>query len=131
MILGRSNCAAMGGCTTEAYLVGRGGLGTAIPRYAPERKRLLKKLVQRYSLSVTELATPTFTAGLLIIAAVEEMLPETHESGEDTHISIIALWEDLPCSLWYQRVWKGYCRRAETSYGWCCINVQLSARILL
>lgn len=37
-----------------------------------------------------KLAALTFTAGLLTVAAVEEMLSEAHESGEDTHISIMA-----------------------------------------
>lgn len=35
-------------------------------------------------------AALTFTAGLLTVAAVEEMLSESHESGEDSHISIMA-----------------------------------------
>ncbi|MAM60005.1 MAG: peptidoglycan-binding protein [Maritimibacter sp.] len=37
-----------------------------------------------------KLAALTFTAGLLTVAAVEEMLSEAHDSGEDTHVSILA-----------------------------------------
>lgn len=37
-----------------------------------------------------KLAALTFTAGLLIVAAVEEMLSEAHESKEDTHASVLA-----------------------------------------
>ena len=37
-----------------------------------------------------KLAALTFAAGLLTVAAVEEMLSEAHESEEDSHISILA-----------------------------------------
>lgn len=37
-----------------------------------------------------KLSALTFTAGLLTVAAVEEMLSEAHESEEDTHLSILA-----------------------------------------
>ncbi|MCK0768466.1 MULTISPECIES: ZIP family metal transporter [Chromohalobacter] len=37
-----------------------------------------------------KLAALTFTAGLLMVAAVEEMLSEAHESKEDTRSSILA-----------------------------------------
>ncbi|MEC9484040.1 MAG: ZIP family metal transporter [Halomonas sp.] len=37
-----------------------------------------------------KLAALTFTAGLLMVAAVEEMLSEAHESEEDTRSSILA-----------------------------------------
>lgn len=42
-----------------------------------------------------KLATFTFTEGLLMVAAVEEMLSEAHESDEDTHISILAFVGDF------------------------------------
>jgi ZIP family zinc transporter len=37
-----------------------------------------------------KLAALTFTAGLLMVAATEEMLSEAHESQEDSYISILA-----------------------------------------
>tara|TARA_B100000925_G_scaffold22913_1_gene15509 strand:+ start:25 stop:783 length:759 start_codon:yes stop_codon:yes gene_type:complete len=35
-------------------------------------------------------AALTFTAGLLTVAAIEDMIAEAHESGDDTHISPLA-----------------------------------------
>jgi len=35
-------------------------------------------------------AALTFTAGLLTVAAIEDMIAEAHESGEDTHVSPLA-----------------------------------------
>ncbi|MEC9483759.1 MAG: ZIP family metal transporter, partial [Halomonas sp.] len=37
-----------------------------------------------------KLAALTFTAGLLTVAAIEEMMSEAHESDEDNHISVLA-----------------------------------------
>jgi len=37
-----------------------------------------------------KLAALTFTAGLLTVAAIEDMVSEAHESGDDTHISPLA-----------------------------------------
>ncbi|WP_148863335.1 ZIP family metal transporter [Marinobacter fonticola] len=37
-----------------------------------------------------KLAALTFTAGLLTVAAIEDMISEAHESGEDTHVSPLA-----------------------------------------
>jgi ZIP family zinc transporter len=37
-----------------------------------------------------KLAALTFTSGLLTVAAIEDMVSEAHESGEDTHVSPLA-----------------------------------------
>ena len=71
----------------------------------PRRKRLLLSAsfaipvltaavlayyVLRSQPEALQLAALTFTAGLLTVAAVEDMISEAHESGDDTHVSPLA-----------------------------------------
>lgn len=46
--------------------------------------------VLRNQPEASKLAALTFTAGLLTVAAIEDMVSEAHESGEDTHVSPLA-----------------------------------------
>ena len=67
---------------------------------------LLAYLLLRGAPDAVKLAALAFAAGLLSVAAVEDMLDEAHEAREDTHGSVLA-FVGGPCTFRSRLGWSG------------------------
>ena len=61
-------------------------------------------------------AALTFTAGLLTVAAIEDMVSEAHESGDDTHISPLAFIGGFVLFVLVSAGLKGWYRKANVLF---------------